>query len=191
MIFEETVRDFKETHNIKNIVGKCHRFDLYTLYERFNIHSPDDFRGHSLSVSDVIVLDVDGKKTAYYVDSFGFTEIEEFFKEPFVRTEGEKKVISEFREKTQKYFHPVDGRQAEEIENDVKEYIRSKVKEQDLPIQLGEVVLYGSRSRGTEREDSDIDIVVEYQGAAREDNLFDLFHEEDLSIGNCKSDSGV
>ena len=29
MVFEETVQDFKEAYNIKNIVGKCHRFDLY------------------------------------------------------------------------------------------------------------------------------------------------------------------
>lgn len=36
---------------------------LDTLYERFNINRPDDFTGHSLSVSDVIVLESEGKKT--------------------------------------------------------------------------------------------------------------------------------
>ena len=89
---------------------------LDTLYERFNIHRPDDFTGHSLSVSDVIVLESEGKKTPFYVDSFGFQKLENFFEERFVRTEAEKKIISDFREKTQKYFRPVDGRKAEEME---------------------------------------------------------------------------
>lgn len=42
---------------------------LDTLYERFNIHRPEDFTGHSLSVSDVIVLESGGDKRAFYVDT--------------------------------------------------------------------------------------------------------------------------
>ena len=161
---------------------------LDTLYERFNIHRPDDFTGHSLSVSDVIVLESDGKKTPFYVDSFGFQKLENFFEERFVRTEAEKKIISDFREKTQKYFRPVDGRKAEEIENNVREYLHKKVREQDLPIQFGEVLLYGSRSRGTEKQTSDLDVLVEYEGTSREDDLFNLFYEDDFCIGGCKVD---
>jgi len=52
---------------------------LDAIYERFNLYHPADFRGHSLSVSDVIVLHQDGVDTAYYVDSFGFRQIPEFF----------------------------------------------------------------------------------------------------------------
>ena len=52
---------------------------LDAIYERFNLYLPDDFRGHSLSVSDVIVLHQDGVDTAYYVDSFGFKQVPEFF----------------------------------------------------------------------------------------------------------------
>lgn len=161
---------------------------LDTLYERFNIYRPDDFTGHSLSVSDVIVLESEGKKTPFYVDSFGFQKLENFFEERFVRTEAEKKIISDFREKTQKYFRPVDGRKAEEIENNVREYLHKKVREQGLPIQFGEVLLYGSRSRGTEKQTSDLDILVEYKGTSREDDLFNLFHEDDFCIGGCKVD---
>lgn len=161
---------------------------LDTLYERFNINRPDDFTGHSLSVSDVIVLESEGKKTPFYVDSFGFQKLENFFEERFVRTEAEKKIISDFREKTQKYFRPVDGRKAEEIENNVREYLHKKVREQGLPIQFGEVLLYGSRSRGTEKQTSDLDILVEYKGTSREDDLFNLFHEDDFCIGGCKVD---
>lgn len=54
---------------------------LEALYTQFNIDHPEDFRGHSLSVSDVIVISVDGKDTAYFCDSFGFTEMPEFFRE--------------------------------------------------------------------------------------------------------------
>ena len=51
---------------------------LDSIYERFNLHHPADFRGHSLSVSDIIVLHQDGVDTAFYVDSFGFKQVPEF-----------------------------------------------------------------------------------------------------------------
>ncbi len=51
---------------------------LDSIYERFNLYHPADFRGHSLSVSDVIVLHQSGVDTAYYVDSFGFKQVPEF-----------------------------------------------------------------------------------------------------------------
>lgn len=54
---------------------------LEALFAQFNNDRPDDFSGHSLSVSDVIVISVDGKDTAYFCDSFGFTEMPEFFRE--------------------------------------------------------------------------------------------------------------
>ena len=54
---------------------------LEGIFTQFNTDHPEDFRGHSLSVSDVIVISVDGKDTAYFCDSFGFTEMPEFFLE--------------------------------------------------------------------------------------------------------------
>ncbi len=54
---------------------------LEALFAQFNTNHPEDFRGHSLSVSDVIVISVDGKDTAYFCDSFGFTKMPEFFRE--------------------------------------------------------------------------------------------------------------
>ena len=52
---------------------------LDSIYERFNLQHPADFRGHSLSVSDVIVMHQNGQDQAYYVDSFGFKQVPEFF----------------------------------------------------------------------------------------------------------------
>lgn len=52
---------------------------LETLYERFNADRPADFTGHSLSVSDVVVLKQSGKISCHYVDRFGFTELPQFY----------------------------------------------------------------------------------------------------------------
>ena len=52
---------------------------LEDIYRQFNIDHPEDFRGHSLSVSDVVVLHEKGTDTAYYVDSIGFKELPDFF----------------------------------------------------------------------------------------------------------------
>ena len=53
---------------------------LEMIYTKFNVERPEDFKGHSLSVSDIVVLHRDGEHTANYVDSFGFREIPEFLK---------------------------------------------------------------------------------------------------------------
>ena len=52
---------------------------LDSIYERFNLQHSADFRGHSLSISDVIVMHQNGQDQAYYVDSFGFKQVPEFF----------------------------------------------------------------------------------------------------------------
>ena len=54
---------------------------LEGIFERFNIDHPKDFKGHSLSVSDVVVLHQNGQDTAHYVDSFGFQQVPEFLRE--------------------------------------------------------------------------------------------------------------
>ena len=161
---------------------------LDTIYERFNIHRPKDFTGHSLSVSDVIVLESESEKKAFYVDSFGFSELKDFFVERFERTEQQKKMIVVFREKTETYFRPVEGMNATEVEDAVRDYLMDTIRRQDLLIQIGEVMVYGSRCRGTEKTTSDIDIVVEYKGDMREDDLFNLLHEDEFLLGNHKVD---
>ena len=52
---------------------------LEDIYRTFNLNRPADFTGHSLSVSDVVVLNRSGKEEAHYCDSFGFTPVPEFF----------------------------------------------------------------------------------------------------------------
>ena len=54
---------------------------LEDIYTCFNIDHPKDFKGHSLSVSDVVVLHQDGQDAAHYVDSAGFRQVPEFLQE--------------------------------------------------------------------------------------------------------------
>lgn len=49
---------------------------LDDIFEKFNINRPDDFYGHSLSVSDLIVIN----NKIFYVDRFGFVLLEEEYK---------------------------------------------------------------------------------------------------------------
>lgn len=58
---------------------------LEDIFTRFNVDRPADFKGHSLSVSDVVSIRENGKDTAYFVDCFGFKEIPDFFKDKAVK----------------------------------------------------------------------------------------------------------
>ena len=56
---------------------------LEAIFTRFNIDHPKDFKGHSLSVSDVVVLHQNGQDTAHYVDSIGYRQTPEFLQPYF------------------------------------------------------------------------------------------------------------
>lgn len=57
---------------------------LASIYDKFNMAHPPDFAGHSLSVSDIVVLRRDQGMAAYYVDrGLGFTEVPEFLVGPY------------------------------------------------------------------------------------------------------------
>ena len=59
---------------------------LEDIYRTFNVDHPADFKGHSLSVSDVVVLHQNGQDTAHYCDSVGFQQVPEFLRENPLRT---------------------------------------------------------------------------------------------------------
>lgn len=80
--------DFKEiqpgnynlvyTGELSDIQGQAQGEKLGAIYEKFNIDHPADYKGHSLSVSDIVVLHEDGKNSTHFVDSYGFTELPHF-----------------------------------------------------------------------------------------------------------------
>ena len=80
---------------------------LDDIFTRFNIDHPKDFKGHSLSVSDVVVLHQDGQDTAHYVDRGDFKQIPEFLQEKQPQRENPLKVAEQT---TEQNYNMIDGR---------------------------------------------------------------------------------
>ena len=97
-------------------------------------------------------------------------------------------VISDFRKKTTEQFHTVDGMSAGEIEEMISYYVQAKIIENDLDAQVENVILSGSRCRGIEKTGSDLDVVVDYKGTIREDDFFNILHEDGFAIAGITVD---
>lgn len=69
---------------------------LEKVYTRFNTRHPEDFRGHSLSTSDVVVLSNGKESKAFYCDWIGFKELPAQFVKDFNCNKGKSEVIKEF-----------------------------------------------------------------------------------------------
>lgn len=266
-----------ENYNLVYVGFLDEKMTLDLIFRRFNIERPDTFTGHSLSVSDVVVLHRNRMNTAYFVDSVGFKEIPFFFgseamavqiddrfvgiqrcdngydysifdenyklldggvydnqdislKDVFgeiikdiqndsylkgkvteksqvkiIDYEGLMKVtekaeneeteknrlsdvINRFKEETDRLFHPIIGMDREFIEEIVKAYLLATIEKYGLNVRIKDIALVGSRSRGKERTDSDLDFVVEFSGDVREDHLFNIFHDDILEIGGVTVD---
>ncbi|MCM1524044.1 MAG: YodL domain-containing protein [Ruminococcus sp.] len=76
---------------------------LEKVYMKWSVDRPRDFKGHSLSVSDVVVLD----KKPFFVDSVGFKEIKNFLPEQAIES-AQKKFLAEFDEKIKAVKSPDD-----------------------------------------------------------------------------------
>ena len=100
----------------------------------------------------------------------------------------EKRIVSDFRKKTKEMFHDINGQTPEDVEQTAYAYIKSKIDECEVDAEIVNVIISGSRCRGLESENSDVDIVVEYKGSEHEDTLFNAFNEEGLTIGGVKVD---
>ena len=99
---EDSTRDYRfEPYDRLQAAGltvdKAHYEEVYSapltagtaledIYRTFNVDHPADFKGHSLSVSDVVVLHQNGQNTAHYCDSVGFQQVPEFLRENPLRT---------------------------------------------------------------------------------------------------------
>ena len=89
----------------------------------------------------------------------------------------------EFKAKTEECFRPINGMSPVEIEELVRDFIQQKIYENDFDAEIRDVVISGSRCRGLEKKSSDLDVVVEYTGNEREDDMFNMLHGEKLRIG--------
>ena len=97
-------------------------------------------------------------------------------------------IVSDFKAKTNEMFHNIEGRTPEDVEQTAYAYIKSKIEEYEIDVDIVDVAVSGSRCRGLEKEGSDLDIVVEYKGKEKEDDLFNAFNEDGLKIGGVKVD---
>lgn len=95
----------------------------------------------------------------------------------------DSRYVMEFKARTENCFRPIDGLYQTDIEDLVREYVESVMYANGVRGCIRNVVISGSRCRGLEREDSDLDVVVELESDEREDVLFDMLHEEEFAIG--------
>lgn len=68
----------KEDYKLVYVGELLGNMSLDDIFERFNIDRPKDFHGHSLSVSDIVVLNDGEKVTAHFVDSISFEQLDSF-----------------------------------------------------------------------------------------------------------------
>lgn len=80
---------------------------LEGIYTRFNIGHPEDFTGHSLSVSDVVVLHQGGKDQAFYVDRFGFSEVTQFLDQQ--RAAEKENPLADAEMSSEQNYNMIDG----------------------------------------------------------------------------------
>ena len=102
------------------------------------------------------------------------------------------KVVDDFRAKTNQLFNSWGGYTPQKIEEVARYEIEYAAYEVNwlspYEFKIVDVILTGSRSRGLERKRSDIDVVVEYTGSAREDDLFNMFARRRIYIGGHRLD---
>ena len=100
----------------------------------------------------------------------------------------ESRAIADFKARTEELFNGINGQTQGDIELTIYAYLQSKIDEYGMDIELVDMAVSGSRCRGLEQENSDLDVAVEYRGGETEDSLFNTFNEDGLRIGGVKVD---
>ena len=125
------------------------------------------------------------------VQQVNFDLIDDFASEAEQIRRGEMQPLTTeelFKRRTELFFHPIDGRDSCFIEDNAWAYILSKKDIEGLDIKIKNLAIYGSRCRGLENPESDIDIVFEYEGDYSEDYLFNYYNSDGFSISGIKMD---
>ncbi len=140
-------------------------FSVYRLYE-------DETEGMAETRSDIEEFDgIFGIETEDWERYLENRETE--------KSEQENDTVNNYRQKTDMYFRPIQGYSAYEIEQIIKDRIADFVAENEIDIQIKDVIISGSRSRGIENDNSDLDIVLAYEGDYKEDMLFNVLNDEE------------
>lgn len=142
---------------------------LESIFTKFNTDRPEDFKGHSLSVSDVVVLHKDDTDTAHYVDIAGFGDVSEFLKEKTVTLQKSSfdMAVELINEYTEREF----GETANFSNTDHVDLAYTTHEITELPIEVY----------------ADLDtfrIVTEYDGKLAEEKTFDSLDDMNGALGN-------
>lgn len=100
----------------------------------------------------------------------------------------QSRIVMEFKAKTAKKFNGLGYHDIASIEKTVETFIQSIIDAYELDAKIKGLVIAGSRARGLENSNSDLDIVVELDTYEKEDFLFNLFNEYGLCIDDVKVD---
>ena len=117
---------------------------LEQIYETFNLHHPSDFKGHSLSVSDIVALKQGQQVSSHYCDSFGFKELPSFT--------GAENYLKNAEMAMEDDYGMIDGI----INNGSKEPTVAELEQQaksGTPISLMDLAAASRRERESERKE--------------------------------------
>lgn len=134
---------------------------------------------------ELIPIDYDGLMEK--AEQAEMTHLEERIRKE-VPEAAENRAIADFKARTEELFNGINGQTQGDIELTVYAYLQSKIDEYGMDIELVDMAVSGSRCRGLEQENSDLDVAVEYRGGETEDFLFNTFNEDGLHIGGVKVD---
>lgn len=101
-----------------------------------------------------------------------------------------QEIVAEFRAKTEEKFDTkaLDDMSPATNEDAVRERVLQIAEDYGLDVTIEDVIVSGSRCRGLENPDSDLDVVVSYSGKEREDDFFNVLHDERMLFGKIELD---
>lgn len=92
-------------------------------------------------------------------------------------------ILDEFRRKTEMLFH-MPGYTVQSIESDICRSVENLLNRTDIDFELGETLIYGSRSRGCHLPESNLNILIEILTDCGEDTIDSILATEIIKIGN-------
>ena len=150
LIYEGSLSEFSEEHT------------LDFIYQRFNVgEKPDGYKGRSLSVSDVIVIDKNDKQQAYFCDRLGFADMPEFFKDKEIQQNEQPK-------KEENLSENVNEKQSEEVSSDTTAEPRE--------MSVGDIFLYNGKEYTVDS------LMGLYQGTVRVTSVEKVFDGTEYDV---------
>lgn len=125
---------------------------------------------------------VDYEELMEKTEAVGLAEVE--------KVKSAQEIVEEFRSNTERLFRAdkVDGMRPSDIEEAVRDRVQQMINEYELDARIEDVIVSGSRCRGLDNEKSDLDVVVSFSGAEREDDFFNILHDEKMFFGSVELD---